>query len=338
MLAVVNCSSEVHEAMCRNFDTPAVLGALVKLVKVVNVYLGPSASTSAKPAVPTLRKAAALVTKVLRVLGVVEGTDDLGFPLTGLGGGGGGGGGGGEGGQEELLAPYLDVFRDFRHEVRTIMRGAGKAEGGAEAAVGHALAACDRVRDQVLPKLGVKLEDLSAPPAAAAAAAAGGGGGGGSGGGGGGGSSRWKLDDPAVLVREIEERMEKEAAAKAEKAAKQLAAARKKLSDATDAQVPPSELFRSGPKAAQYSAFGDDGVPTHAKVAAPAADADGAAVVAVEGALGEPLSKSALKSLAKEKANHEKKHTKLSADATKAGLSVEEHINRLAAEVTKLTI
>jgi len=354
-LSVLECSKTVHEAMCRNFDTPAVLASLVKLVKFVNVYLSPANSphTAAKPAVPLLRKAAAQVTKVLRVLGVVEGADDLGFPLTGLGGGASGGGEGG-GGQEELLAPFLDAFRDFRHEVRSLMRGAqqgaaasaknknkeGGGEGGggeeqALVATGLALAACDTVRDHVLPRLGVKLEDVSAGVGA------------GPGDGGSGGaaassaaSSRWKLDDPAVLVREIEEKLEKEAAARAEKAAKQLSAAKKKLGDATDASADPKTLFSGGARAKEFSAFGEaDGVPTHAAVVkgegggGSSADTAGASSL-----LGEPLSKSALKSLAKEKANHEKKHTKLRADATKAGVSVEEHIARLAAEVEKLEV
>lgn len=43
-------------------------------------------------------------------------------------------------------------------------------------AAAEVLAACDRVRDVSLPPLGVRLEDLS------------------------GGGSRWKLDDPQVMI------------------------------------------------------------------------------------------------------------------------------------------
>jgi len=63
-------------------------------------------SACARPAALLLRKAAHAVTKVLAMLGVVEG-DAIGFPLQGLGGEG----------AEDTLSPYLDAFKDFRSEV-----------------------------------------------------------------------------------------------------------------------------------------------------------------------------------------------------------------------------
>jgi len=120
-LHLSTCGDAVHAAFCRNFDTPAVILALCALVTEVNKYLSLVASNgSGKPAASLLRKCAAKVTSVLRLLGVVEGADDLGFPLSGLPGSGSGDGSGGAsngGGAEELLGPYLDAFRDFRHEV-----------------------------------------------------------------------------------------------------------------------------------------------------------------------------------------------------------------------------
>jgi len=99
-VSLAACGDEVHAALCRNFDTPGVIAALCGLVKDVNSYLRDHASTAAASLV---RKCALHVTKVLRMLGVVEGTDDLGFPLS-LGGEGDEGGGGGS---EGVLGPYV---------------------------------------------------------------------------------------------------------------------------------------------------------------------------------------------------------------------------------------
>jgi cysteinyl-tRNA synthetase len=120
-LCLAACGDAVHAAFCRNFDTPAAVGALCTLVAEVNKYVAAVSACGGSPSAPLLRKCAAKVTSVLRLLGVVEGADALGFPLSGLlagGGGSGQGGGSGErGGAAELLGPYLDAFRDFRHEV-----------------------------------------------------------------------------------------------------------------------------------------------------------------------------------------------------------------------------
>lgn len=77
----------------------------------MNNYLSAHGATAAAP---LLRKCAAFVTKILRVLGVVEGGDELGFPLQGVGEG--------SAGAEDLLRPYLDTFRDFRTEARATHR------------------------------------------------------------------------------------------------------------------------------------------------------------------------------------------------------------------------
>ena len=124
--------------------------------------------------------------KTLKMLGMVP--DELGFSSSLTGGAS----------TEETLRPYLDALRDFRHEVRTTMRAGGDK--------GAVLGACDNVRDEVLPSLGVWLEDLSDPP-----------------------SSRWKLEDPKVLLKEIEEKKQAEAEAKAAKKGKEIEKARKKL-------------------------------------------------------------------------------------------------------------
>ena len=84
------------------------------------------------------------------------------------------------------VASYLDAFAAFRDEIRTLARS--KAE------LKDILSACDKVRDGTLVDLGVRLEDKSD------------------------GKAVWKLDDPATMRAEQEER----AKAAAEQAMKKL--------------------------------------------------------------------------------------------------------------------
>lgn len=227
-----------------------------------------------RPAAYLLRKITLFVTKTLRTLGVVEGADNLGFPVTG-----------GGASTEETLRPYLDTLRDFRYDVRSAMR---EKNADNRAAV---MAACDRVRDEALPPLGVRLEDISDPP-----------------------SSRWKLDDPAVLVKEIEEKKRAQAAEAAQRLSKEIAKAEQKLASATAAAVPPADLLRQT-KAAEFATFGDDGLPTQTLD-------------------GNPVSNSALKKLKKMVDKHQKEHDKL---LKESGGDVAGYLDLLRGKLAALT-
>lgn len=83
-----------------------------------------------------------------KVFGLASPGPALGFSQ---GGDGSGGDGGGEdSSREAVLGPVLDVLSEFRDRVRACGRtGDGKG----------VLAACDHVRDELLPTVGVRLED-----------------------------------------------------------------------------------------------------------------------------------------------------------------------------------
>ena len=148
----------------------------------------------------------------------------------------------------------------------------------------------------MLPPLGVRLED---PPNKV---------------------SIWKLDDPAVLMAEIEDRKEKEAAALAAKKQKQIAAAQKKVNDAAAAVVAPKDFFRV--KAAEFNvkadSVGDDGLPTH-------------------DAAGEELTKSALKKLKKLLDKQTKDHEKL-LKAAGEGKPLDTYVDELRSALEKLQL
>ena len=52
--------------------------------------------------------------------------------------------------REKVIMPYIDAFAQFRDDVRKVAR---------EQKVPDVLDLCDAVRDDVLPHLGVRLED-----------------------------------------------------------------------------------------------------------------------------------------------------------------------------------
>merc|ERR1712130_1098287 len=94
---------------------------------------------------------------------------------------------------------------------------------GREIKAGDILAECDRLRDDVLPNLGVRLEDKESE------------------------ATVIKLVDKAELLKEKEDK-------KAEAAAKAAALEAQK-------KIPPSQLFTS--ETDKYSKFDEKGMPTH---------------------------------------------------------------------------
>lgn len=82
-----------------------------------------------------------------QVFGLASTGTPLGFSQ---GGGGDGEGGGSEQSREAVLGPVLDVLSEFRDRARACGR-TGDAKG--------VMAACDHVRDELLPTVGVRLED-----------------------------------------------------------------------------------------------------------------------------------------------------------------------------------
>eukprot|EP00941_MAST-03F_sp_MAST-3F-sp1_P006481 g6481.t1 len=214
------CQSKVHDALCDNFDTPSVILAIIDHVNKVNKYLQ---SFGDKPAVYLLKKIAMYFTKILRILGVVEGADMIGFPA--------GGKSGGAQDREAVIAPVLDSFVDFRDTVRSAAR---KKLDHSEF-----LNVCDSVRDDVMPNLGVRIEDRLD-----------------------GSGSAWKLDDPEELKREVAEKRRRDMERAAAKKANQISKLQKSIDKWTAAAVPATEYFMKGANSGKYKAYDDEGVPT----------------------------------------------------------------------------
>lgn len=266
---LAGAKEEVREALCDDLDTPTVLKVLSSLVRATNKYVSgtalaksPAAPAGWKPVPYLLRSAADYVSHIFRVFGVIDAVPSMGFAVEG-----GVSAGGAEGASlETTLAPYLDVIAWFRETVRDAAR--------AKDHVG-VLKASDKLRDEMLPPLGVVLEDgvtVSGASASASSKAAVGGAGATEGSASsastGGGSSvpatsAWKLRDPAELKREAEEK--KRAAAEKQRLKEEEAERQRKKKEEAEAKarIPPAEWFKAtaGDK---YSAYDEKGVPTHA--------------------------------------------------------------------------
>merc|ERR1712243_177102 len=87
-----------------------------------------------------IKNVALYITKIFDVFGMISKDEDVGFPS----------GSAGSADLETLVMPYLNSLADFRDNVRKSAR---------EIKAGDILAECDKLRDDVLPSLGVRLED-----------------------------------------------------------------------------------------------------------------------------------------------------------------------------------
>jgi len=174
--------------------------------------------------------------------------------------------------REEVLGPVLDTLTAFREKVRTAALAGDVQE---------VLRVCDVLRDRDLIEVGVRLED----------------------GGAGATGSRWKLDDPETLKRELEQREQERLRREEEKRRQREEKARREAEKAAKARISPADLFRSdvdddgSPK---WGSFGDDGLPLTL-------------------ANGDAVSKGQTKKLKKLQAAQEKLHAKYLAEKGTAG-------------------
>lgn len=206
----------VHEALCDNIDTRSALDAIRDLVSNCNVYIR---DHSSKLNSLLLRKIAMYITDLLHIFGAISGPrGGIGFPIGGESGGD----------VEKTVMPYLTAMSEFRDSVREHARSLKATD---------ILKVCDNLRDEILPNIGVRLEDREGGPSAV------------------------KLVDKTTLLREreLKKAQELEKAAEKERKKAELAA----LSAAKDAakKVNPKEMFLH--ETDKYSAFDEKGLPTH---------------------------------------------------------------------------
>ncbi|XP_076646851.1 cysteine--tRNA ligase, cytoplasmic [Halictus rubicundus] len=215
-----NAKHSVHNALCDNIDTRSALDAIRDIVTHCNIYM----NQVKQPNTLLLRDVAVYITKMFTIFGAISTSHDtIGFPVDdkamNLN-------------VENVVMPYLEVLANFREKVRNEAK---------TLQANSILEECDKLRDDILPNIGVRLEDSNEE------------------------SCRVKLVNREELLREKEckRKFELEKALEKETRKAQVAAA----AAAKEAQrkIPPSELFKL--EKDKYSQFDDNGLPTH--------DADG---------------------------------------------------------------
>lgn len=220
----------VHESLLDNFNTKDAMLALLKIINEANAYLR---TPGVLPSTLTLQSIAVYVTQILKVFGVVTGSDDFGF---------GNSSGGGESSNDKDVVDgtgsesYISAMVTFRESVRNAALEAAKSGGGTgdaqTAAIQSILQICDGLRDDVLPTLGVRLEDRPT-------------------------GTMWNLEDPAIMLREMAEKSTKEKEIQINKIEKQLIARIKELEKVKSSMIKPEDLFRTD----EYREWDDDGTP-----------------------------------------------------------------------------
>lgn len=229
---------EVHAALCDSFNTPAVMKSLIKLKDATNVYLQSFnvADKTRTPNVPLLGQIVSYVTDIFRVFGLID-ADSIGFSV------------GSESGSnfEEQVTPLLNAFAEFRDDVRSITREASSNKEMEKAEVTKKiLKKCDQVRDDVLPQLGVRLEDRADI-----------------------GKAVWKLEDAKTLMLERQRKIEEEQEKIQTKLSQLMEHAQKARAAYEKALKEPSTIFKTPENLELYSAWDEKGIPTALKDGTP---------------------------------------------------------------------
>ncbi|EDW74680.1 uncharacterized protein Dwil_GK15775 [Drosophila willistoni] len=214
---------QVHVALCDNIDTRSALDVIRELVSASNVYIRDNKTRLNSL---LLRNIATYITDLLHVFGAIAGPrGGIGFPMSG-----GQSTNGSNQDLETTLLPYVQSLAEFRNVVR---------EQAKVLKAFDILKLCDDLRDNILPNLGVRLEDKD------------------------GGQFAVKLVDRDSLLREREAKLAAEAEKAAEKERKKQAAAEAAAAKEAQRRINPKDLFLS--ETEKYSAFDENGLPTHDK-------------------------------------------------------------------------
>ncbi|CAD5226388.1 unnamed protein product [Bursaphelenchus xylophilus] len=208
----------IHYALCDSVDTRTVIEKVRQIIGYCNLYLKEKETNQVAPRVKLLRDTAVYITWLLKVFGVAPESEQIGY---------GSEQNGDVRGFEERLMPYLDAFVEFREKVRDIAK---------RDKIVDILKECDRLRDETLPELGVRLEDKNNRTCV-------------------------KLVDRVTLLREIEQLKAMQKAKEEEKERKRLEKEAKEKAKAEAAKIHPKDLFKQGEYAGKFKEFNEIGLP-----------------------------------------------------------------------------
>ena len=204
--ALLRRQAAVHAALCDSFNTPAAMAELLGIREDAFAYLKERADA---PDALLLKRGAMYVTKMLRIFGVVT-QEDFGFPVASAAGAN----------YEAQVGPVIDSLVSFRDQVRASAKGVTPP-------LASVLGLCDKLRDEAMVDLGVRLEDRAE-------------------------GAVWKLDDPATLRKEVQAKLAARAEQAATKLLNKISLKTAELAKASVAAVPVAEFLRQPQFAGKY--------------------------------------------------------------------------------------
>lgn len=210
---------DIHEALCDSIDTKRTCDLIKDLIKACNIYVA-DIMNKRRPNRILLENIGDFILRIFKIFGAVQADEDWLTVSSSAKNG--------NVNIEETVMPYLTAFANFREDIRKVSR---------EEKVTSVLKICDSLRDDVLPNLGVRLEDKEGQPPVI------------------------KLEDRETLLKEREEKLRQEEAKRKEKELKKQKAEAEKAAKEAQKRIPPSELFKS--ETDKYSKFDEKGLPTH---------------------------------------------------------------------------
>ncbi|KAK9879201.1 hypothetical protein WA026_004049 [Henosepilachna vigintioctopunctata] len=214
MQVFLKSKDDVHAALCDNIDTRSALEVLRELVLASNLYLRDRKPLNSN----LLQDVASYITKIFTVFGIISEEPKIGFPISNNV----------SSDFESIVMPYLTIMSEFRENIRTSARALKATE---------ILKECDKLRDDILPIVGVRLEDKEGEQTAV------------------------KLVDKETLLKEKEAKKLAELEKQKKKEERQAALAAAQAEKEALMKIPPTEMFKI--EKDKYSQFDANGLPTH---------------------------------------------------------------------------
>ncbi|CBK24811.2 uncharacterized protein [Blastocystis hominis] len=202
--------TSVHTCLCDDFDTAGAMEALEGLVRAVYRYL----ETAKHIVAPLVLSCAGFVSQMFRVFGLIEPEPKIGFAA-----------GEEAADREAVLSPVVEILSKFRTVVKK-----NRADPAA------LLKLCDEIRDDILPFVGIRLEDTA-------------------------NGTIWKLEAKETLIAEREKKLQLQKEKELEKKRKEEERMKKEKEKEEKAKIDPKTMFLGMTEL--YSQFDERGIPTH---------------------------------------------------------------------------
>ena len=138
----ISSKKNIHQYFCDNFNTPGVISTILELIKKVYEYQD-KCSQKKSIKLHLIYGISKYISDILKCLGLIYNTDFVDYFRLSENDG--------NKNEEEILTPFIDIITDFRGEIKNICI--------IEKDTKKVLTLCDKLRDEILPNAGIRIED-----------------------------------------------------------------------------------------------------------------------------------------------------------------------------------